>query len=85
MTGFDIVSIQNFDVPGVLSLDSKNASTYRDNYYRINVVDSVNFEVPIVLEPAIANSINRPGDPTLGYYKAPVTCNALPSISPTII
>lgn len=72
-------------MPGVLSLDSKNAATYRDNYYRINVVDAVNFEVPIVLEPAIATSINRPGDPTLGYYKGAVSCNALPSLAPTVI
>jgi hypothetical protein len=68
-----------------LSLDSKNAATYRDNYYRINYIDDMNFEIPIVLETAIVNSINRPGDPTLGYYKTMITCTAVPSLSPTVI
>ena len=51
----------------------------------MNVISATVFEIPVVLEATILNSINRPADQALGYYKPPVVCVANPSVSPTVI
>ena len=75
LSNLDIIYLDNFSVPGVYDDQNKTTETFRENHYRISTVDSYNFDIPIAVDPLIANSINRPADSSLGVYKPNSTFN----------
>ena len=69
LSNLDIIYLENFSVPGIYDEKNKTTETFKDNQYRISVVDAQNFDIPIAVDPIVAASINRPADSSLGVYK----------------
>lgn len=84
LSNLDIIYLDNFSVPGLFDEKNKTVSTFRDNQYRISVVNPTQFDIPIAVDPQIANNINRPADSALGVYKQNMTFNCI-AANPTII
>lgn len=84
LSNLDIVFIDNFAVPGLVTSENKLAPTFKQNQYRISVVDALNFDIPVPVDPNIAASINRPADSTLGVYSYNMTFNCNPAIATLI-
>ena len=59
-------------------------ATYKDNQYRISVISATEFDIPVPVDPQVANSINRPADSSLGVYKPDIFANCTAG-APTII
>ena len=77
LSNLDIIYLENFSAPGIYDEKNKTTETFRDNQYRISVVDAQNYDIPIAVDPLIAASINRPADSSLGVYKPNMTFNCL--------
>ncbi len=84
LSNLDIIYIDNFSVPGLYDEKNKQTATFKDNQYRISVISATEFDIPIPVDPQIANSINRPADSTLGVYKPNLLANCTAG-NPTII
>lgn len=54
--------MNNFAVPNIIAAENATAPTYRQNEYRISVLDLYRFQIPIILPAYITGSINRPAD-----------------------
>ena len=84
LSNLDIIYLENFSVPGLYDEKNKTVATFRDNQYRISVVSPTQFDIPIAVDPQVANSINRPADSTLGVYKLNMTFNCTAG-NPTVV